>query len=94
MLELSLTKYLLPLVMAKRVKRSPTINRRKAYLTKRALVRATDKASVHLAEDAMRIKGYVVKAEGRWIVKIYNTGERKRISPIKHNSSHQAVALD
>jgi hypothetical protein len=80
--------------MAKRVTRQAPKKKQKAYLTKRALVRATDKASAHLAAEAMRIKGFVVKAEGRWIVKIYNTGKRERISPIKRRTSHQAVALD
>jgi len=87
-------KNLLSLTMAKRVTRQTPAKKRKAYLTKRVLVRATDKASTHLVADAMRIKGFVVKAEGRWIVKIHNTGERERISPIKHNTAHQTVALD
>lgn len=65
--------------------------KKKAYLTKRALVRATRKATRSLASEAMNIKGYIVKAEKGWVVKVHHTGEEERLSPLNHSSR---IALD
>lgn len=73
--------------MAKRLTRSTDLNRQEAYLTKRTLVRATRKASACLSEEAMKIKGYVIQAEGNWVVKIYNSGKREKLSQINHQKS-------
>jgi hypothetical protein len=56
--------------------------KKKAYLTKRALIRATVKATRSVASEAMKIKGYVVKVEKGWVVKIHDTGKREQISRI------------
>jgi len=69
-------------------------NRQKAYLTKRTLVRATRKASADLTSEAMRIKGYVIAAQGNWIVKIYNSGKLEKLSQISRASRHEPVVLD
>jgi hypothetical protein len=80
--------------MAKKLIRVTASPKHKAYLTKRALVRATDKASTKLTTDAMRVKGYIVKAEGKWIVKIDNAGRRERLSRISQVNSREQVVLD
>jgi hypothetical protein len=80
--------------MAKKIQRAILANKRKAYLTKRTLVRATDKAAIKLTHDAMRVKGYIVIAEGNWVVKIDNTGKRQRLSRISQVNSREKVVLD
>jgi hypothetical protein len=76
-------------------KRLIPVNKQNAYLTKRVLVRATRKNSNTLTIDAMRVKGYVVKAEGNWIVKIYNSGVREQLSPIDKTAwSNTRIVLD
>lgn len=69
--------------MAKQAKKliTPRKNGR-AYLSKRTLIRATNKASAMLATDAMRLKGYIIKAEGKWIVRIDTKGKRTRLAEI------------
>ena len=84
----------LNLSMAKRVVKTATLKRNgRAYLTKRTLIRATNKATSKLAIDAMKLKGYIVKAEGKWIVRIDNTGKRTRLAPIHDLNSAEKVAL-
>lgn len=80
--------------MAKRVTRTVASRKNgRAYLTKRTLIRATNKATATLATDAMKLKGYIVKAEGKWIVRIDNAGKRTRLAPINHLNSAEKVAL-
>lgn len=67
------------------------IEKAKAYLTKRTLIRATGKATRSLSSEAMSIKGFVVKAEKGWVVRIHNTGVRERLCRLDHSSQ---VALD
>ena len=80
--------------MAKRLTKTTRAERQNAYLTKRTLVRATRKASTDLSKEAMRIKGYVVKAEGKWVVKIYDSGMRERLAKINLVNLHQPVVID
>lgn len=65
--------------------------RNKAYLTKRVLVRATRKGTRSIASEAMNIKGYVVKAENGWVVKVHRTGQQERLSRLNRSSE---VVLD
>lgn len=65
--------------------------KRKAYLTKRALVRATRKGTRSVASEAMNIKGYIVKAEKGWVIKVHHTGEQERLSRLNRSSQ---VVLD
>lgn len=65
--------------------------RNKAYLTKRVLVRATRKGTRSIASEAMNIKGYVVKAENGWVVKVHHTGQQERLSRLNRSSE---VVLD
>lgn len=53
-----------------------------ASLTKRRLIRAIRKATRDLSADAMKVKGYVIKAENGWVVKVNHTGQKKRLSRI------------
>jgi hypothetical protein len=66
--------------------------KRKCLPTKRILIRATNKATSKLATDAMKLKGYIVKAEGKWIVRIDNTGRRTRLAQISDLNSADKVA--
>jgi hypothetical protein len=78
-----------------RSKRSSPINKRmKAYLTKRALLRATGKATRSVSSRAMNLEGYVIQAENGWVVRIDNTGRRENISRIARVKTNQEVALD
>ena len=71
------------------------VSRRRAYLTKRALLRATGKATHSVSLQAMNLKGYVVQAENGWVVKIDNTGRRENIGRIATASQHgRQVVLD
>jgi hypothetical protein len=74
--------------------RSTSVSNRKAYLTKRTLVRATKKGGATLHTEAMRVKGYIVKAERNWVVKIDNSGRRQRLSRSHQISSNEQIALD
>ncbi len=65
--------------------------KRKAYLTKRALVRATKKATHSVAAEAMNLKGYVVKVENGWVVRVHHNGQRERLS---HLNASNTVVLD
>lgn len=58
----------------------------KAYLTKRALVRATRKGTRSVASEAMNIKGYIIKAENGWVVKVHHTGQHERLSRLNRSS--------
>jgi hypothetical protein len=80
--------------MAKKITQSTQANKRRAYLTKRALVRATGKRSTTLTTEAMRVKGYIVKAEGNWVVKIHDSGRRERLSRISMKRSDDQIVLD
>lgn len=76
-------------------RRRKDIEQRKASLTKRTLVRATKKATRNLASEAMRLKGYVIKAENGWIVKIDHRGTKRKISRINgNNTRHRQINLD
>lgn len=66
----------------------------KAYLTKRALLRATGKATRKISSQAMKLKGYIIQAENGWVVKIDKDGNRERLSQIKGVNTHHQVALD
>ncbi len=75
--------------------RKLTVARRsKAYLTKRALLRATGKATRTVSSQAMHLKGYIVQAENGWVVRIDNTGKRENISRIERANTKHQVALD
>ena len=65
-----------------------------AYLTKRVLVRAASPAFREAAKEAMRIKGYVVKAENGWVVREDSNGTITRLSPIEPISRPRTIALD
>ncbi len=67
---------------------------RKAALTKRVVVRAGGNAVRKASARAMAIEGFVIKAEGGWIVRHYADGKvekLKRISTAKHPSK---IVLD
>lgn len=59
--------------------------KKKAYLSKRALIRATRKGTRSIASEAMKIKGYTIEAQDGWVVKIHDSGERERISRLNRS---------
>ncbi len=65
-----------------------------AYLTKRALIRAVTKGTKNEELDAMNLLGYTVKEEDGWVVKLYASGEKERISKIVVSKSSAEVVLD
>lgn len=67
------------------------VNQRRAYLTKRALLRATGKATHSVSLQAMALKGYIIQAENGWIVRIDSNGQKENISRIATNGQ---VVLD
>jgi hypothetical protein len=70
------------------------VNRKRAYLTKRALLRATGKATHSVSLQAMNLKGYVIQAENGWIVRIDKAGQKENISRIATANQHGQVVLD
>jgi len=72
----------------------PKSTRNKAYLSKRALQRATGKATRKISSQAMNLKGYIIQAENGWVVKIDKTGKREQLSRINGVNHHRQVALD
>lgn len=80
--------------MAKSLTRLKSPSNRKAYLTKRALERATKKRGATLYTEAMRVKGYIVRADKDWIVRIDESGRRERLSRISQLRSNQQIVLD
>ena len=53
-----------------------------AYLTKRIVVSRAKMAGKSAAETAMNLMGFVVVAEGEWIVRKYKDGRLEQIAPI------------
>jgi hypothetical protein len=64
------------------------------YLTRRVLVRAASPAFREAAKEAMRIKGYVIKAENGWVVREDSNGTITRLSPIEPVTRPLTIALD
>jgi hypothetical protein len=63
------------------------------YVTKRILVSASSSAIREAAEVAMKIAGYIVKAENGWVIKEYKDGTREKISKLDHKAkpAHRIV---
>jgi hypothetical protein len=80
--------------MAKKVNRSKNKSAQEAYLSKRTIQRATRKASAGLNEEAMITMGYVVRAEGEWVIKVHDTGKEERIERIVQVNTPEQVVLD
>lgn len=53
-----------------------------AYLTKRGLIRAINKGTRSLSEEALKIKGRILTVEDGWVVKKDRSGRRERISKL------------
>ncbi len=53
-----------------------------AYLTKRTVINTAKAAVKKAAKQAMEIMGYVVVAEGEWIVKKYKDGHTEKITKV------------
>ncbi|OZI05346.1 hypothetical protein BWI93_25905 [Siphonobacter sp. BAB-5385] len=63
-------------------------------LSSSVLVKATSKAIQQASRRAMDTSGYVVVAEGDWIVRIHKDGHKERISRIEPIKRPQSVKLD
>ncbi|WP_176454341.1 hypothetical protein [Siphonobacter sp. BAB-5385] len=57
-------------------------------------MKATSKAIQQASRRAMDTSGYVVVAEGDWIVRIHKDGHKERISRIEPIKRPQSVKLD
>jgi hypothetical protein len=53
-----------------------------AYLTKRTIVSKAKAAGKRAADEAMQIMGFIVVAEGNWIVKKYEDGRTERLAEV------------
>ncbi len=73
-------------------------NSKKAFsalsLTPSVLVKATSRAIQQASKRAMDTSGYVVVAEGDWVVRIHKDGHKERISRIEPIKRPQSVKLD
>lgn len=69
-------------------------NGKTAYVSKRVLVRAASPAIRKAAKEAMRIKGYVIKAENGWVVREDSNGTITRLSRIEPVTRPRTIALD
>ncbi len=67
---------------------------RYSYLTKRVLGRAIGKATKHTAEEALRLRGYVLVAERGWVVKIDRNGKKTRVSRLSPIQIPKRIVLD
>lgn len=74
-------------------KSTKTPQKRRAYLTKRDLVRATRKATRNVSSEAMDLKGYIVTTENGWVVKTNSDGSKERLSRINRKTIG-IIALD
>lgn len=64
------------------------------YLTKEILLRKSKQAITKAADDAMEMVGYVIKAEGGWVVKEYQDGRKERIKAIETVVLPNEIILD
>ena len=64
-----------------------------AYLTKRDLVRAIDKATRHTSARALQLKGSILTVEGDWVVKVHQNGKKEKVSKIDKADSTK-ISLD
>ncbi|KYG72264.1 hypothetical protein EV198_0331 [Roseivirga ehrenbergii] len=64
------------------------------YLTKRILFSRTNKALKDAAEEAMELVGYVVVAEGDWVVKKYQDGRIEQIKRLEVVEQPEKIILD
>lgn len=68
--------------------------RNTAYLTKRTLVRNSEKAIQKASEEAMETVGYVIVARDGWIVKEHKDGSIEQIEKLKTSIGNQELILD
>ena len=68
--------------------------KKKAYLTKRVLTRATGKATKGISTEAMRLKGYIIQVENGWVIKIGRDGKKEKISRLNRANTSKKVVLD
>jgi hypothetical protein len=64
------------------------------YLTKALLLRKSKQAITKAADDAMEMVGYVIKAEGGWVVKEYQDGRKEQIKAIEAVVRPNEIILD
>lgn len=65
------------------VKQNKNTDSEKAYLTKRTLVRAINKGSKALKQNAIEVMGYTVVEKDGWVVKEHADGHLEKISKIE-----------
>lgn len=65
-----------------------------AYITKRILVRTSQRAVKLASQRAMRIAGYVVKVKNEWVVREYNNGTTQNILKLAPKVKPQEIILD
>lgn len=66
---------------------------KRAYLTKRILVRAARTGILKAAKETMEVMGFVVVAQNGWVVKKYADGTIERLTPIP-STENIKLALD
>ena len=76
--------------MAKKEKKQKKIY----YLTKAITERASKKGFIEASKNAMAEMGYVVVAQGEWVVKKFPDGTSVRISPIKQINVPNGILFD
>ncbi|PSR56273.1 hypothetical protein AHMF7605_23610 [Adhaeribacter arboris] len=63
-------------------------------LTKEVLVRATSPAVRKASQEAMKIKGFVIKAENGWVVREDKNGTITQLLPTEPVNRSRPIALD
>lgn len=65
-----------------------------AYITKRILLRTSQKAIKFASQKAMLIAGYIVKVQNEWVVREYKDGTIEKILKLTPKVKPQDVILD
>lgn len=66
----------------------------RAYLSKRMMLRALRKATLHLTDDAMERMGYIVTVSDGWVVKKPKVGKMVRMYKLPKVNMHKKIVLD
>ena len=65
-----------------------------AYLTKRVMERAINKATRNTARDAMALQGFRLVKENGWVVKIDRDGNKTQVEKLSTVKAPKRIALD
>ena len=70
------------------------MKKRLEFISKRLVVRGSEKAFKTAANKAIKVNGYVVVVKDGWVVKEFLNGKVERISKIDSSDINQELLLD